>query len=486
MLELETRSQPITFNNNQRPNSLMLDNVINMDAELLHNNLNDNDCNENENNSVHRTNSKKKKRRAAMIAVKNFIDLYKPTGEILGQGSYATVRTYVHIQTKKEYAVKIIEKNHVRSRNKVFKEIEIFHHCQGHENILQLIEYFEEDDRFFLVFDKMEGGTLLANIERRGHLTEREASIIVRDIANALNHIHHKGIAHRDLKPENILCGRNGELVPIKICDFDLGSGIPVHSEESDPVTTPELQTPVGSAEYMAPEVVDAWVGEAFSYDKKCDLWSLGIILYIMLCGYPPFYGQCGEECGWERGETCHNCQESLFTRIQEGIYDFPESEWCDISDEAKDLIKHLLVRDARTRYSAMDVLRDPWVVQPPAATPLATPRILTRNNSTKDLESFAETAISINRMMQQHLAISEQRTRGFGKYQSTDSSSVKFILSPPGSSSLARRRRAASSSGKSHSSDDYADSANGSLGSLFSYENMYGSSFSSGVALSP
>lgn len=101
------------------------------------------------------------------------------------------------------------------------------------------------------------------------------------------------------------------QLVPIKICDFDLGSGIPVHSEESDPVTTPELQTPVGSAEYMAPEVVDAWVGEAFSYDKKCDLWSLGIILYIMLCGYPPFYGQCGEDCGWERGETCHNCQVS-------------------------------------------------------------------------------------------------------------------------------------------------------------------------------
>lgn len=109
----------------------------------------------------------------------------------------------------------------------------------------------------------------------------------------------------------------------------------------------------------------------------------------------------------------------------------------------------------------------------------------LFRNNSTKDLESFAETAISINRMMQQHLAISEQRTRGFGKYQSTDSSSVKFILSPPGSSSLARRR-AASSSGKSHSSDDYADSANGSLGSSFSYENMYGSSFSSSAALSP
>ena len=86
------------------------------------------------------------------------------------------------------------------------------------------------------------------------------------------------GIAHRDLKPDNILCEKREEVVPLRICDFDLASGIPVSSEQ-DSCKTPELLTPVGSAEYMAPEVVDAWVGESFSYDKKCDLWSLGIIL---------------------------------------------------------------------------------------------------------------------------------------------------------------------------------------------------------------
>ena len=86
------------------------------------------------------------------------------------------------------------------------------------------------------------------------------------------------GIAHRDLKPDNILCEKRDDVVPIRICDFDLASGIPVSSEK-DSCKTPELLTPVGSAEYMAPEVVDAWVGESFSYDKKCDLWSLGIIL---------------------------------------------------------------------------------------------------------------------------------------------------------------------------------------------------------------
>jgi MAP kinase interacting serine/threonine kinase len=92
------------------------------------------------------------------------------------------------------------------------KEIEIFHHCKGHENILQLIEYFEENDKFYMVFEKMEGGTLLETIENRGSLTEQEASLVIRDIAKALNFLHQKGIAHRDLKPENILCVREGQV----------------------------------------------------------------------------------------------------------------------------------------------------------------------------------------------------------------------------------------------------------------------------------
>ena len=106
---------------------------------------------------------------------------------------------------------------------------------------------------------------------------------------------------------------------------------------------------------------------------------SRWICRYIMLCGYPPFYGQCGEDCGWERGEPCQDCQDSLFTRIQDGIYDFPDNEWNNISSEAKDLIQKLLVRDPRKRLSAVEVLHHPWVMTPPAATPLATPRVLTR-----------------------------------------------------------------------------------------------------------
>lgn len=351
---------------------------------------------------------KKKKCRAADARVKKFSDVYESTGESLGEGSFGHVRTYRNVVTNKEYAVKVIEKSETKGRHRVLKEIEIFHHCQGHENILQLIEYFEEDYRFYLVFEKMEGGTLLDCILRRGHLTEQEASLVVRDIASGLNFLHKKGIAHRDLKPENILCVKAGQLTPVKICDFDLGSGIQIGSRHCSPVTTPELLSPVGSADFMAPEVVDVWQYQAWSYDKRCDLWSLGTILYILLCGYRPFYAHCGKDCGFEEGHACEDCQEMLFKCIQQGVYTFPESDWADISADAKDLIQHLLVKNPYQRYTAEQVLRHPWLSKESSGAALSTPYILSRNNSVRELGMFAETANAVNRLIQRHLSINE------------------------------------------------------------------------------
>lgn len=190
------------------------------------------------------------------------------------------------------------------------------------------------------------------------------------------------GIAHRDLKPENILCVYPDKLTPIKVCDFDLGSGIKFNNSMSSPVATPQLLTPVGSAEFMAPEVVEAFIGEANYYDKRCDLWSLGVIMYILLCGYPPFYGNCGADCGWERGENCRACQQLLFTSIQQGRYEFPDNEWASISNEAKDLISGLLVKQASERLSAACVLKHPWINPGPPANdignrPLITPQVM-------------------------------------------------------------------------------------------------------------
>lgn len=269
-----------------------------------------------------------------------------------------------------------------------------------------------------MVFEKMEGGPLLAHIERRGHLTEREASLITRDIASALHFLHSKGMAHRDLKPENILCQWRDQVIPVKICDFDLGASIKVNSRSATPVTTPELCTPVGSAEYLAPEVVEAFIND-MSYDKRCDLWSLGVIVYIMLSGKVPFTAKCGVDCGWDRGAECRDCQQHLFERIQAGVYDFPPGDWDRISDDAKDLIRHLLQHDVTMRYSAADVLHHSWITsgQVPS-TQLTTPSVLKRNNSVRDIDKLADEALAINRIVEQSLSIHLSRSSSATFYQ--------------------------------------------------------------------
>ncbi|MCL4137713.1 UNVERIFIED_CONTAM: hypothetical protein GTU68_053898, partial [Idotea baltica] len=169
---------------------------------------------------------RKKKRSGSTLVAGCFSDLYRLTGEVLGQGAYASVQTCINIYTNQECAVKIIEKVPSHSRARVFKEVEMFHHSQGHENIIQLLEFFEEEDKFYLVFEKIFGGPLLSHIQRKTQFTEEDASKVVGDLASSLAFLHSKGIAHRDLKPENILCVYPDQLCPVKLCDFDLGSGI--------------------------------------------------------------------------------------------------------------------------------------------------------------------------------------------------------------------------------------------------------------------
>merc|ERR1719225_2049616 len=356
-----------------------------------------------------KTTRRRKKKTDSSLVATTFKELYQLTGEVLGQGAYASVRTCRNIWTDMEFAVKIIDKIPGHSRSRVFKEIETFHHCNGHPNIIKLIEYFEEPDRFYLVFEKINGGQLLDHIQNRIKFTEKEASYVIKDLASALQFLHKKGIAHRDLKPENVLCVFEGQLCPVKLCDFDLGSGIKFNSQLGSPILTPALLTPVGSAEFMAPEVVEAFMDDTerdLAYDKRCDLWSLGIIMYILLCGYPPFSGNCGAQCGWNQGEPCNACQELLFHSIQDGHFDFPEAEWKDISLEAKDLISKLLVKDPRKRLSAEQVLEHPWVKYGGPSRVLVTPQNIKRNNSARELSAFAESAMAVNRVVIQHMSI--------------------------------------------------------------------------------
>lgn len=161
----------------------------------------------------------------------------------------------------------------------------------------------------------------------------------------------------------------------------------------------------------MAPEVVSLFAGSAAAhYDKRCDLWSLGVIAYILLCGYPPFRADCGADCGWERGENCRACQDLLFSSIQEGRYSFPEEEWSTISEDAKDLIRQLLVREASHRLSAERVLQHRWLRRADARAPFApalhTPANIKRNMSARNLSNFAESAMAVNRVIQQHFSM--------------------------------------------------------------------------------
>ncbi|NXK61439.1 MKNK1 kinase, partial [Sylvietta virens] len=370
---------------------------------------------------------KKKRTRATDQIPGKFEDLYKLTAELLGEGAYAKVQGAVSLQTGKEYAVKIIEKNAGHSRSRVFFLIETLYQCQGNKNIFFLIEFFEDDTRYYLVFEKLLF-SILAHIQKRKHFNEREASKVVRDIAFALDFLHTKG--ERRLPPSLLV----NAIHSIKICDFDLGSGVKLNSA-CTPITTPELTTPCGSAEYMAPEVVEVFMEEATFYDKRCDLWSLGVILYIMLSGYPPFVGNCGTDCGWDRGEVCRVCQVSLFESIQEGKYEFPDKDWSHISSEAKDLISKLLVCDANFFLSAAQVLQHSWLQGQAPERGLPTPQVLQRNSSTKDLTLFAAEVIALNRQLSQH------ESELSAEQESTAHTVCSMKLSPPSKSRLARRR---------------------------------------------
>jgi len=385
-----------------------------------------------------RRRKKKKTASSTSLASNTFLELYRLTGEMLGQGAYASVQTCVNIYTEVEYAVKIIEKVPTHSRARVFREIDLFHHCQGHPNIIQLIEYFEESDFFYLIFEKVSGGQLLDHIQTRKFFTEQEAAYIIRDVANALEFLHSKGIAHRDLKPENVLCVYRDRLTPVKLCDFDLGSTPRFHSGGGSQ-STPLLMTPVGSAEFMAPEIVEAFIEDTeddFNYDKRCDLWSLGVMMYILLSGYPPFSGWCDRKCAWADGGQCDDCQLQLFKNIEQGKFDFPDKDWSHISAQAKDLIKRLLVKNAKQRLSAKDVLSHEWLNNNNSNNnvALSTPAKIRKDNSARRLSQFAESAGAVNRVVLQHMSVNIM-----DNVIVKDSNYVS--LSPPSESLMLQRR---------------------------------------------
>jgi len=375
---------------------------------------------------------RKKKKRSYPERQLTFHDKYTLSSEILGEGANSVVVLARENCSGQDFAVKIIDKYDGYDRSRVLREIDLLHFLSDCPNVLHLHDSYEENDRFYVVFKKMDGGPLLHHIQNKKFFTEREASLVVKDIAVALKFLHDHGISHRDLKPDNILCVNEDEIVPIVICDFNLASGISTIRGD----TTPELYTPVGSAEFMAPEVVDAFVRDAPAYDKRCDLWSLGVILYIMLSGRPPFQGNCDEDCEWERGGSCRECQSVLWHSILDGDFNFPEDEWYDVSVEAKDLISHLLVKEPSKRYSVDMVLSHPWLKMA-SNNILRTPSVLSSEVHAHRLSAVTSEAVAYRRIISER-----QRKEEEHQLITRWSTPPKFGgLSPPGNSRLAKRR---------------------------------------------
>lgn len=256
-------------------------------------------------------------------------------GRELGRGGFSVVKEGKDRQTGERVAIKFIEKRYVDQEELKLlgREIDIMKKVQ-HRNVLRLFEIYETENHLSLVMELVNGGELFYKIVDKGSYSEGEARDIIRQLVEGVDYLHNKGIAHRDLKPENLLCSESEEGVVIKIADFGLSKGFSNGSI---------LDTSCGTPDYAAPEVLSM----DGAYDKSVDLWSMGVITYVVLCGFPPFYG---------------NNQPQLFEKILNAEYDFPDPEWTNISDEAKDFIQHLLVLDVHKRYTTKQCLEHPWL----------------------------------------------------------------------------------------------------------------------------
>jgi len=254
-------------------------------------------------------------------------------GEEIGRGGFSVVVEATSKQDSEKFAVKIVEKSLIAEDIKLLKrEVEIMKQVE-HPNILKLIEIYEDNENVYIVMELVDGSELFDRIVDKGYYSEKNTVHIVKQILHAVKYLHEKGIAHRDLKPENLLCSGSGSHEVVKIADFGLSK---VFSGDED------LRTSCGTPGYVAPEVL-----MCESYDKSVDMWGIGIITYILLAGYPPFYAENDTD---------------LFEKIMNAEYDFDDECWDDVSDLAKDFIKHLLVNNPEKRFDADQALAHEWI----------------------------------------------------------------------------------------------------------------------------
>ncbi|XP_070772798.1 serine/threonine-protein kinase DCLK2 [Enoplosus armatus] len=255
-------------------------------------------------------------------------------GKVIGDGNFAVVKECVERSTGKEFALKIIDKAKCSGKEHLIEnEVAVLRKVK-HPNIIMLIEEVDTSSELYLVMELVKGGDLFDAITSSAKYTERDATVMVYNLAGALKYLHSMNVVHRDIKPENLLVFEYPDgTKSLKLGDFGLAT-----------VVEGPLYTVCGTPTYVAPEII-----AESGYGLKVDIWAAGVITYILLCGFPPF-----------RSES--NMQEDLFDQILLGRLDFPSPYWDNITDSAKELIGKMLTVNAEARYTAQDILSHPWV----------------------------------------------------------------------------------------------------------------------------
>ncbi|KAJ8377499.1 hypothetical protein AAFF_G00259670 [Aldrovandia affinis] len=282
-------------------------------------------------------------------------DDYRVTSQVLGLGINGKVLEIFHKESGEKYALKMLQ-----DCPKARREVELHWRGSPCSHIVRIVEVYENlyQSRkcLLIVMECMDGGELFSRIQDRGDqaFTEREASDIMKSIGEAIQFLHAVNIAHRDVKPENLLYTSKRPNALLKLTDFGFAKETTTHNSLATPCYTPY---------YVAPEVLGPE-----KYDKSCDMWSLGVIMYILLCGYPPFYSNHGLPIS-----------PGMKKRIRMGQYEFPNPEWSDVSEEAKQLIRHLLKTEPTQRMTITEFTNHPWINQSMEVpqTPLHTSRVL-------------------------------------------------------------------------------------------------------------
>ncbi|KAK6272592.1 hypothetical protein POUND7_009675 [Theobroma cacao] len=291
-------------------------------------------------------------------------------GKELGRGQFGVTHLCTNKATGEQFACKTIAKRKLVNKEDiedVRREVQIMHHLTGQPNIVELKGAYEDKHSVHLVMELCAGGELFDRIIAKGHYTERAAASLLRTIVQIVHTCHSMGVIHRDLKPENFLLLNKDENSPLKATDF----GLSVFYKPGE-----VFKDIVGSAYYIAPEVLKR------RYGPEADIWSIGVMLYILLSGVPPFWAES---------------EHGIFNAILRGHIDFTSDPWPSISHQAKDLVRKMLNSDPKQRLTAIQVLSHPWIKEDGEApdTPLDN-AVLTRLKQFKAMNKFKKVALRV------------------------------------------------------------------------------------------